>query len=316
MKTRKRYYAEAISSDTFWPSFTDLISTFVLILFTLVLLAFIQNIVTGNNLDFAKKQLMDTQRKLESSKAEISQAENQLRLIQDELADTKAEIEIGEIALKLSQEQVAEQSKIIAESNRELGNLRSRLQGVALLRIDVLKNVKSSVESKLGQTNASGEPLVTISEAGNIVINEGLVFDFNSATIKPEGEKLLAKLSDAFKSVLDKYETRKNIESIVIQGHTDSRGDEAVNRRLSAERSGAVITYMFNANPILASKYGEYFASSAYSEYRPIVLGKTEEAYAKNRRIEVSIVLKDSEVQNVIDEYLEDTKKLIEESGN
>ncbi len=316
MKTRKRYHSEAITSDTFWPSFTDLISTFVLILFTLVLLAFIQNIVTGNNLDYARKQLMDTEKKLESSKAEISQAENQLRLIQDELADTKAEIEQGEIALKLSQEQIDEQSKIIAESNRELGNLRSRLQGVALLRVDVLKSVKRSVEQSLGATNINGEPTVSISESGNIVINEELLFDFNSAKIKPDGEQLLVKLSDAFNNVLANYEVRKNIESIVIQGHADSRGDEDTNRKLSAERSGAVVNFMFNSNPMMAQKYGEYFASSAYSEFRPVALGTSEEAYAKNRRIEISIVLKDSEVQKVIDEYLEDTKQLLEESNN
>ncbi|PID80419.1 MAG: flagellar motor protein MotB [Clostridiales bacterium] len=314
MKNRKRYASSTISSDTFWPSFTDLISTFVLILFTLILLAFIQNIVKGNNLDFARKQLMDTEKKLEESKAEISQAENQLRLINDELADTKAEIEAGEIALKLSQEQIDEQSKIIAESNRELGDLRSKLEGVALLRVNVLQNVKQSVEKNLGKTNAQGEPLVSISQAGNIIINESLVFDFNSATIKPEGEALLEKLADAFKNVLDNSKVRRNIESIVIQGHTDSRGDEDTNRKLSAARSGAVTNYMFKVNPTLASKYGEYFSSSAYSEFRPLVLGTSEEAYAKNRRIEISIVVRDSEVQQIIDDYLEETKDLLEEN--
>lgn len=316
MKNRKRYTVETLDSDTFWPSFTDLISTFVIILFTLVLLAFIQNIVTGNNLEYVRKQLMDTKKKLESSKAEVSHAEHQLRLLEDQLADTKAEIEEGQIALKLSEQQVQDQSKIIAESNRELGRLRSKLQGVAVLRLDVLGKVKDSVESKLGKTNAEGDPLVTISETGNIVINEGLVFDFNSATIKPEGRLLLNKLADSFKNVLDKRSVRNNIETIVIQGHTDERGDVAFNRTLSAERAGAVINYMFSANRMLESRYGKYFASSAYSEFRPIDTAKTEEAYAKNRRIEISIVVKDSEVQKVIDDYLEDTKKIINEVQN
>lgn len=316
MKNRKRYTGEVVGTDTFWPSFTDLISTFVIILFTLVLLAFIQNIVTGNNLEHARKQLMDTEKRLEASKAEISRAENQLRLLQDDLADTKAEIEVGQIALKLSEEQIARQSKIIAESNRELGNLRSKLQGVAVLRLDILNKVKDSVEYKLGKTNSQGKPLVEISEAGNIVINEGLVFDFNSSKIKPEGKKLLDKLADSFNTVLDKPLVRSNIESIVIQGHTDSRGEEWFNRDLSAKRAGAVVNYMFNTNRALEKKYGEYFASSAYSKYRPVDLGKTEEAYAKNRRIEIAIVVKDSELQNVIDDYLEDTQDMINQTGN
>ncbi|MCK8061431.1 MULTISPECIES: OmpA family protein [unclassified Fusibacter] len=312
MKSRRRNFTVEEAAENFWPSFTDLISTFVLILFILVIIAFIQNIVTGNNLEYSRKQLMDTQDRLESSRAEISQAENQLRLLEDELADTMAEIEIGQIALKLSEQEVDEQRQIIAESNRELGELRSKLQGIAVLRLDVLGKVKDSVEAALGKTNAQGQPLVTISDAGNIIINEGLVFDFNSAVVKPSGKELLNKLAEAFKSVLDDETTRLNIESIIIQGHTDERADADYNRSLSANRSGAVVNYMLSTDRELESEYGKYFASSAYSEFRPIDTGTSEEAYAKNRRIEISIVIKDSEVQNVIDEYLEETQEMID----
>ena len=54
----------------------------------------------------------------------------------------------------------------------------------------------------------------------------------------------------------------------------------------------------------LAREYGEYFASSAYSEFRPVDQGKTEAAFQQNRRIEISVVLKDAGIRSVIDEYM------------
>lgn len=304
---RKRNFKKNGDDDNFWPAFTDMISTIALILFFLMLLAYIQNIVTGKNLEYAKKQLIDTQDRLEESNVEISRAEKKLRLLKDDLDEVLAEVEEGEIALKLSEQQIEEQREIIADSNRELGELRSKLQGIAVLRLDVLSKVKSSIETELGATNQSGEELVSIADNGNIVINEGLVFDYNKYDIKPEGQRILSQLAEAFENVLDDPDTRINIDAVSIQGHTDDRGSAEYNRDLSSKRASAVVNYMMGVNPVLESKYGEYFTASAYSEFRPIASGTTEAARAQNRRIEISVILRDANIQNVIEEYLEDS---------
>ncbi|HEY2733547.1 MAG TPA: hypothetical protein VGI70_06160, partial [Polyangiales bacterium] len=54
----------------------------------------------------------------------------------------------------------------------------------------------------------------------------------------------------------------------------------------------------------LANNYGSFFASSAYSKFRPVNLGTTEAAYQQNRRIEISVVLKDAGTREVIDQYM------------
>ncbi len=313
MKRRRRSgLSDVDSGENFWPSFTDMISTIALILFFMMLIAYINNIVTGKNLEFARKQLQDTELHLEESKAEISKAKKNLRLLKDELDETMAEVEEGKLALKLSKERIDEQKQIIAESNRELGNLRSKLEGIAVLRLDVLDKVKTSIESTLGKKSSSGKDLVRIADNGNIVINEALLFDRNSYKIKPEGQKLISKLADAFEDVLDDKGTRNSIDAISIQGHTDERGSDESNNELAARRATSVVNYMFQNNKNLRNKYGSYFAVSGFSEFRPLDKRKTESAYAKNRRIEISIILKDSHVQNVIDDYLDDTVKLFE----
>ena len=307
MKLRRRNFRKVGESENFWPSFTDMISTIALVLFFLMLLAYLQNIVSGKNLEFARRQVMDTQQRLEAANLEISQAEENLRLLMDRLDEIKAEVEEGEIALALSERQIEEQQQIIAESNRELGDLRSRLSSIALLRLNVLERVKESIESELGRRSASGQELVTIADNGNIVINEGLVFDYNSYAIKPEGRELIAQLASAFERVLDDSDVRQNIDAISIQGHTDSIGSPAYNRDLSTRRANSVVTHMMTANPSLERKYGTHFAASGYSEFRPIATNATAAGRAQNRRIEIAIILKDDQVQNIIDDYLEDS---------
>ncbi|MBS7526124.1 OmpA family protein [Fusibacter paucivorans] len=307
---RKRQRHE--EQENFWPSFTDMISTIAIILFFVMFLMYINNIVTGKNLEFMRKELDDTQKQLESSKLEISQAENNLRLLKVELDKTMAEVEEGQIALKLSQEEIDAQKEVIASSNQELGDLRQKLQGIAVLRLDVLTAVKDSIEEKLGETNQAGEPLVTISDTGNIVINESLVFDTNSYDIKPEGQALLTQLANAFEEVLKDSEIRASIDAINIQGHTDERGSGSYNRELGSKRATAVVNYLMSANSNLDSRYGSFFMASSLSEYRPVTGGTSEADYAKNRRIEISVILKDSHVQNIIDTYLQDSIKVFE----
>ncbi len=308
MKTRKRRDIHS-EPENFWPSFTDMISTIAIILFFLMFLMYINNIIAGKNLEFLRKELDDSQKQLEASQLEISQAENNLRLLKIELDQTMAEVEAGQIALTLSSEEIDRQREIIASSNQELGDLRQKLQGIAILRLDVLTAVKDSIEDVLGETNQAGEELVSISDNGNIVINEGLLFDRNSYTVKTEGRSLLDQLAEAFEIVLADPEIRESIDSVNIQGHTDDRGTGNSNRLLGSQRATSVVNYLMSSNPNLESDYADYFLASSYSEFRPVVSGTTEAAYAQNRRIEISIILRDTHVQDVINEYLLDSIK-------
>jgi chemotaxis protein MotB len=315
MRKRRALLLQDDDAENFWPAFADLTSTIALILFVLVLLAYIQNLISGKNLQYLKAQLDDTFLRLDVSRKKISRSEKQLRLLEDEVTKTMAEVEAGQTQLKLSEEKVAEQQQIIAESNRELGNLRSKLQGIAILRVDVVNKVKSSIETELSEKSSSGEPLVLVADNGNIIINESLVFEYNSYKIKREGKPLLKTLSKAFASLLAEPELRENIDVIVIQGHTDERGSTSYNRGLSAKRANSVLDYMFDNNATLERLYGRFFAASAYSEFRPINREKNETAYEQNRRIEISVVLKDANVKNVIDEYMNNINPIFQEQA-
>ncbi len=306
MKIRRRKFKKSTEPQSFWPSFTDVMSTIALVLFFLMLLAYIQNIITGKNLEFLQLQLDETEQDLVAKHEAIQLAERRLQLIEDEVKRTQAEVERGQEKLTLSQREIEQQRRIIAASNEELGNLRTKLEQVAVLRLDILEKVKQSIEQQIGSTNERGEQLVTIGDNANIVINEGLVFDYNSYIIKTEGRELIRQFAIAFEKILDDQDVRANIDAINVEGHTDDTGSSLYNRDLSVKRSTSVVNYMMQTNPSLEIKYGEYFAATGYSEFRPIALGTSEAARQRNRRIEISVIIKDANVQTIITDYLKD----------
>lgn len=299
MRARRRsLIAETAGEATdqnFWPSFADLTSTIALILFVLVLLAYIQNLFGAKQLERARAELAQTLTELTGSQKQVSAAKKQMRLL-------SAELERGQAELKLSKERLRDQAEVISLSNQELSDVKAQVQGIGMLRLSVLEKVRRSLQEQMG--NRSG-PVATVAENGNIVLDESLLFDYKSTTIKPEGLGFLRLLAKAFAGVLADPEVRDNIDVVAIQGHTDSRGSAAYNRDLSARRASAVLDFMFEAEPVLGERYGRYFAASAFSEFRPISTDDTPEAHRKNRRIEISVALKDSRVRQIIDSYLD-----------
>jgi chemotaxis protein MotB len=324
MRARSR---TTISSqeDNFWPSFTDMISTIAIILFFLILIIFLKNIIIGKEYDIAAALLDETNSKLVSTEeallinadkisalnTEISEKEQNLMLLETEAEDLALEVEQGNIALTLSEQLIDEQQEIIAMSNAELGDLRTKLEAVAVIRLTVLEQVKAAIEDELDNTSiSSGENEVLIGSNGNIILSSQLMFDSDSSQISDEGEQVLDELAVVFERILADDSIRENIDAINIEGHTDDVNTAEYNRELSAQRSISVVNYLLETNETLEEDYGSYFVASAYSEYRPISTGSSEEAKAQNRRIEISIILKDSNIQDIIDSYLEGSQEL------
>lgn len=90
--------------------------------------------------------------------------------------------------------------------------------------------------------NGCPRPIIEVS-MGDISTNineliEGIEFDYNTATIRPESFKKL----DAVFYVLDAHPTYK----FYVEGHTDAAGSAAYNKDLSERRAAAVVRYLVN----------------------------------------------------------------------
>lgn len=102
-------------------------------------------------------------------------------------------------------------------------------------------------------------------------------FDTNSADLKPVAFGELDAYAD--------YLNQMNDTSVKVTGHTDSRGAEAYNQKLSERRANAVKTYLEDKG-IAADRIN----ASGAGETQPIASNKTKEGRAENRRVEVEIV--------------------------
>ncbi len=94
------------------------------------------------------------------------------------------------------------------------------------------------------------------------------------------------ELTDDSIAILDRVVAtlKKHPEvKLEVSGHTDSRADEAYNKKLSERRAIAVMKYLVdhgvNADNLIARGYGEE---------RPIASNDTPEGMAKNRRVELN----------------------------
>lgn len=115
-------------------------------------------------------------------------------------------------------------------------------------------------------------------EGEGIVVNfkEQVLFGFDQAQLNTSAEDNLDKLVN----VLQKY-PETNIQVI---GHTDSRGSEDYNQKLSEQRANRVVEYLKN-HGIASSR----LSAKGMGEMDPIASNETDEGRAKNRRVEFVI---------------------------
>lgn len=101
-------------------------------------------------------------------------------------------------------------------------------------------------------------------------------FDFDRATIKPEGESILNAAAEQIK------QNSAAVKSVSVSGHTDSTGPEAYNQALSERRANAVKSY-------LEGKGVTDVSAKGMGESSPVADNATREGRAKNRRVEIDV---------------------------
>ena len=122
------------------------------------------------------------------------------------------------------------------------------------------------------KVNAVGCP-----EVGEKLISlQGVNFDTNRATIRPDSKGIL----DNAVKVLNENAS----VSVRVEGHTDSRGSDAYNQKLSQRRAQAVVDYLVAAgiDPDRLSPVG-------YGESAPVAPNDTAENMFRNRRVDLVV---------------------------
>lgn len=169
---------------------------------------------------------------------------------------------------------------------------------ISFSKIAVLAVLSSAVALTTGCATKRATSEVVVAPlgipGGQVGYNGAVIVD-NSAAVISGAENLQAVVYFAFDSseitaqaasVLNQHVSLLNSNpaaGVVIAGHTDERGSREYNMALGERRAQAARNYLaaqgVAANNIRVISYGEE---------RPAAAGNTEDAYAQNRRAELS----------------------------
>lgn len=114
-------------------------------------------------------------------------------------------------------------------------------------------------------------------EVGQTIRLNNIFFDFDKATLRPESHAELNRILPLFRQ----YPGLR----VELSGHTDSRGSDTYNERLSDARAKAVRNYLISKGLNAART-----EAIGYGEQQPVADNESDEGRQLNRRVEFKIL--------------------------
>lgn len=136
--------------------------------------------------------------------------------------------------------------------------------------------MESNIVPATSSSNAGNRIRTAMTSSGSGQVKLSVVyygFDSNVLTSKSKN------------TIQNNYKILKNNPSILIEGHCDERGSSEYNIVLGEKRAKTAQAYLVKLGyPV------DKIATVSYGKERPVVKGKGEAAWGKNRRSEFKIV--------------------------
>ena len=206
--------------------------------------------------DQAEAEQAAAQETAEQAREEAQRANQDAKLAQEEaqFAQEKARFAQEEVGLAQEEARLAQEEaeRIRKERDDELNRLQTAM-------------------NRIGKTRKTALGLVMT------LGSDSMQFEFDKATLTPENRELLSRIVGILLTSKD--------YGIYVYGHTDSIGSEEYNLELSKRRALSVRDYLAD-NGITP----EMITTEGFGKSRPLITGSSEEARAKNRRVEIGIV--------------------------
>jgi outer membrane protein OmpA-like peptidoglycan-associated protein len=120
----------------------------------------------------------------------------------------------------------------------------------------------------------------------SLVLDADVLFDRGQAVLKGSAQTEVAKVA--------KFILYHNPPTLIIEGHTDSDGDELPNQKLSERRANALRQMLLNNHPTINP---EMIQARGRGEERPVTPNDSPTSKAMNRRLEVIVIWEGLEVR-------------------
>jgi len=172
-----------------------------------------------------------------------------------------------------------------ADSDKTIKDLGARLNAALALQVQELKRYRSDFFGRLRELLKDRKDIRIVGD--RFVFESEVLFSSGSATLTPEGMSAMDQIAEAI------LELQKEIPSDIdwalqINGHTDARPisnpQYPSNWELSTARAASVVKYL-----VLRGVPADRLVAAGYGEFQPVDTGNTEDAYQRNRRIELKL---------------------------
>ena len=216
---------------------------------------------------------------IDVQKAATARAIAQIENLNQQISALRRQIAALEDALGASENKEKDAQLHIAD-------LGQRLNVALAQRVQELSRYRSDFFGKLREILGNRPDIRVVGD--RFVFQSEVFFDSGAAVLRPEGRAELDKLASAL------LDLEKQIPSEInwvlrVDGHTDTRQLSATspfktNWELSAARAISVVQYLIGkgVSP-------QRLVAAGFGEFQPIDPGTTEEAFSRNRRIELKL---------------------------
>ncbi len=239
----------------------------------------------AQQLDVREQEIARLGAMLEELRGDRQQAEQNARKAETEVRRLREQIAaLSQQLVGLGNLLDAKQSEIERQSAR-IAELGTRLNLALASKVEELSRYRSDFFGRLRQVLGNRPGIRIVGD--RFVFQSEVLFATGEAEIGESGKRELAKFAAAFKEIM--AEIPEDLPWVLqIDGHTDKRPIHTPrfpsNWELSAARAIAVANFLIQQG-IPPNRV----AARGFAEFQPLDPGDSEEAYRRNRRIEIKL---------------------------
>jgi chemotaxis protein MotB len=226
----------------------------------------------------AQAQIGTLTGQLDEEKRLTSRALAQVELLNQQIAALRRQLAALEEALNASEARDKDQQARIAD-------LGQRLNVALAQRVQELSRYRSEFFGRLREILGNRPDIRIVGD--RFVFQSEVFFDPGQAAIRPEGRAQLDRLASALNEI--ERQIPATIPWVLrVDGHTDARPINSPqfpsNWELSSARAISVVQYL-----IARGISPQRLVAAGFGEFQPIDSGTGDEAFARNRRIELKL---------------------------
>jgi chemotaxis protein MotB len=225
----------------------------------------------------AQSKVNDLSGQIEGEKDISAKALSQVDVLNQQVAALRQQLSALGTALDAN-------NKKDAQSQQRIADLGQRLNVALAQNVQELSRYRSDFFGKLRDILGNRPDMRIVGD--RFVLQSEVFFDTGRADLKPEGRGDLDQVAAALVSLETQIPT--DIPWVLrVDGHTDVRpitGQFKSNWDLSAARAISVVQYLITKG-VKPSR----LVAAGFGEFQPIDTSATEDAYRRNRRIELKL---------------------------